>query len=172
MPRLRGALLALVLTVSSLRCAADPAAVPSEPAAAGALCAQACDRRLEAGCVADVAACIATCTIAREAAACTHELEANLTCLVEADHLHCGRPPNGSECDGTGVALEHCLTEHAIGTSPPDCYGKACSWVCDPIGKQLCTPDQIYDCNCPSGAPGETRCSADGCFLLPCACPT
>lgn len=170
MPWLRGLPLAVALTVSSLRCSPEPepAAIAATPA--GALCALACERRHEAGCVADVATCTATCEIARGAEACAVELEAALTCQVDADHLHCGRPPTGSECDDVGVALEHCLTNHAIGTTPPDCYGKECTWVCEPIGKQLCTPSQLYDCTCPSGAPGEARCSTDGCFLMPCAC--
>lgn len=172
--RYRRALLfivALGLTAAALRCAGDPdhdgerGAVPS-----GDLCSSACRQRANAGCVADEATCTQTCEIARAVGYCGAELEAKLTCLVGADHLHCGRPPTGSPCDDVELALERCLSTHSVGDTPPDCTGNDCTWVCDPIGTRLCRPGAEYDCECPSGAQGQARCTDDGCLLQPCQC--
>jgi hypothetical protein len=168
---LRSLAVLLVLGATTVCCASDAPGTPAPGSSRdGDLCSSACAERVERGCVVDPAACTQTCLAARTAGYCSAELDAHLTCVVGAADLHCGRAPNGGSCDGEAVALEHCIAEHAVDDTPPDCYGNACTWQCGPIGKQLCAPGKAYLCECPSGASGEQRCAHDGCFWLPCSC--
>ncbi len=166
---LRRSTLALVVATSSVCCASSPGD-PFDTTQAGDICSLACERRNQAGCVVDVALCTETCAQARSAGYCSAELDSALGCVAVAKDLHCGRAPNGGSCDTEGILLEHCLSAHSVGEKPPDCYGKECSWECGPIGKQLCTPERSYLCECPSGASGTRKCANDGCFWLPCDC--
>jgi hypothetical protein len=138
--------------------------------ASGDLCSRACEERSETGCVTNSDDCASTCRVAQDAGICRDELDAHLACQATASHLHCGRAPNGADCDDEGVALEHCLSDHGVGQPPPDCYDDSCWWACYPVGQMLCTPGQRYDCECPSGGLGRSTCSADGCFRSPCEC--
>lgn len=136
----------------------------------GDLCTRACERKLDEGCVADVATCISTCITARGAGYCTGELDRNLACVAAADVLRCGRAPNGGSCDEESLALERCISSHHAFDEPPDCWGKECYQRCGPIGVEICAPGQSHVCQCPSGASGSQKCSLDGCFWSPCEC--